>query len=163
MKDLKRVFTECLLEVTQAGIPVGNIKNVKVNSRAGKRWGQCKKLPDGSFEIEISQRLLADQVPESSLRSTIVHEILHTCPGVKGHGSLWKHYAAVMMERHPDYRIATTTSPGELGVSEAAEDHRYILVCSRCGKKICRDRMSSVVKYPSRYRCRCGGRIERIR
>lgn len=163
MKDLNRFFRECLQEVVEAGIPVGNIKNVKVNSRAKKRWGQCRKLPDGSFEIEISVRLLADQVPERSLRSTIVHEILHTCPGVRGHGRLWKGYAALMMDRHPGYRITTTTTPEELEIDAAAEDHRYLLRCSGCGRKIYRDRMSSLVKYPARYRCRCGGRIERIR
>lgn len=39
----------------------------------------------------------------------------------------------------------------------------YLLVCTKCRAVIRRERMSSVVRYPSRYRCSCGGKLARLK
>lgn len=40
---------------------------------------------------------------------------------------------------------------------------KYVILCTRCGKRYERERMSAVIKTPSRYRCTCGGTLKRIR
>lgn len=40
---------------------------------------------------------------------------------------------------------------------------KYLLQCIKCGKKFGRERMSETIKNPSKYRCPCGGRLNRLR
>ncbi len=40
---------------------------------------------------------------------------------------------------------------------------KYVLLCTKCGKHFERERMSQVIRMPSRYRCSCGGVLKRIR
>ena len=42
------------------------------------------------------------------------------------------------------------------------EKVKYLLQCQSCGRVIPRMRMSKAVKYPSRYRCPCGGELKRV-
>ncbi len=39
---------------------------------------------------------------------------------------------------------------------------KYLLLCTVCGSRYERQKMSAVVRTPSRYRCPCGGRLQRI-
>ena len=43
MKDLKMVANECMSMLENVGIEYGNITKWEINTRAIKRWGQCKK------------------------------------------------------------------------------------------------------------------------
>ena len=40
------------------------------------------------------------------------------------------------------------------------EPVKYLLQCQSCGRLIPRRRLSKAVKYPSRYRCPCGGKLK---
>ena len=42
------------------------------------------------------------------------------------------------------------------------EPVKYLLQCQSCGRLIPRRRLSKAVKYPSRYRCPCGGKLRRV-
>lgn len=58
------------------------------------------------------------------------------------------------------YAIARTDTCEKLGVEDTVQA-RYLVVCTRCGAQFRRSRKSRLVEHPERYRCRCGGRLER--
>jgi len=167
---LNALLQEVLEEAGRLDIPVS--KKIQpeavVNGRAKQRFGCCKQEGRGRnrvFKIEISAFLLSG--PEASVRQTLAHEVLHTCPGCSNHGDLWKKYAD-QMNRAYGYNIRRTASHEALGIETPAEKSsprvpRYILVCEKCGTRFFRVRMCPLVQYPHRYRCGCGGRLKRIK
>ena len=96
---------------------------------------------------------------EKAVMQTLAHEVLHTCYGCSNHGARWKGYAARMNAAY-GYEIARTDSCEKLGVPDTKKV-RYLLVCTKCGAQIRRSRRSPLVDHPERYRCRCGGALER--
>lgn len=96
MKDLNKLYCECIKELDSIGVKYGNIVSVVVNTRAKKRWGQCKIVRNAScwadrrYEISVSSRLLEDNIPDKGTKETIIHEILHSCYGSNNHGPEWK-------------------------------------------------------------------------
>lgn len=141
------------------GIPIsGKLRpTVGVNTRARRRLGCCY-CQNGRYWIEVSASILDD---EGLLRQTLIHELLHTCPGCRNHGDRWKAYAQ-LVNQSLGYQIQRTvktdSDPGPL----RHEEVKYILECQRCGAHIKRKRMSKAVKSPWRYRCPCGGKLKRI-
>lgn len=93
MKDLQELASQCRAELASLQIPYGKVKIWSINCRAKARWGLCKKLPDGTYEIEIAKTLLQDDVSDNAVKNTIVHELLHSCPGCFKHTGRWKQYA----------------------------------------------------------------------
>ena len=73
-------------DLKSIGIATGNIVDVKINTRATRRLGLCRKEPDG-YVIEISKFILNDI---NTLENTVYHELLHTVEGCMNHGSKWK-------------------------------------------------------------------------
>ncbi|WP_312091577.1 SprT-like domain-containing protein [Aminipila sp.] len=171
MEYINNLFKEVLKEANNLNLPVSKkIKNdIIINKRAKSRFGCCKKIRKGlseSYELELSDRLL--RCEEKFIKQTLAHEILHTCPGCGNHGELWKAYADQMNKTY-GYHIKRTDTAQQLGIEEdTANKNRllkenYILICKGCGATIFRRRMSSVVKNPSKYRCKCGGKLERVK
>ena len=160
MKDLKKLFNECMEEVKSVGIKPGNIISITVNSRAKKRWGQCAKRGN-TYKINISDRLLQDNLNDRAAKNTIIHEILHTVDGCFDHGSEWQYQANKINRAFPFYQIKRTNSPQELGVpNRTAKDYRYNVICESCGHVWVYDRAGKVVQNPSRFHCGCGGRLK---
>ena len=120
------------------------------------RFGCCIRR-GGEYVIELSERLL--EAEERACMQTLAHEVLHTCPGCRNHGALWKEYAARMNGAY-GYAISRTGTCEALGVADV-RPVRYRLVCERCGQEFCRSRRSPLVDHPERYRCRCGGVLRR--
>ncbi len=163
MNDFDSLLEAVMEEATAAGIPVSDHiqPHVLVNRRAKKRFGQCI-FKDGTYTIELSVRLL--EAPKHSCKQTIAHELIHTCQGCGNHGALFLHYAEILNRRF-GYHIKRTNSCEEMGIAPRADakNVHYILLCEQCGKQIQRERYSPAVANPSRYRCRCGGRLRRIK
>lgn len=158
--DFDAALQHVLEQVRAAGIPASTQidPQVRVNTRAKKRYGRCI-FRDGRYEIELSARL---QAADSSVVHTVLaHEVLHTCPGCMNHGARWKQYAAKMGERY-GYSIQRTADYG-LQPAQPPTEIRYLLRCTSCGVVFARQRMSKLVRFPGRYRCRCGGRLQRLR
>ena len=163
MDDQKRADGLLALAIRQAealGIPAakGILPQVKLNRRATGRFGCCIRRGN-VYTIELAARMLAAE--DRMILQTLVHEVLHTCPGCANHGPRWKSWAE-RMNRAYGYHISRTDSPDRLGLPDEGPA-RYLLVCTRCGAEIGRSRRSAVVQHPERYRCRCGGRLERKR
>ena len=159
MKDLKLVANECMSMLDNVGIEYGNIKNWEINTRAIKRWGQCKKR-DGGFIISISNKLLDDSVDNKALETTVLHELLHTVNGCFNHGNKWQNMANKINNRY-GYNIKTTTSHEEKGIER--EPYKYMVKCQSCGREVGRYKMSSIIQNPQNWKCGCcGGKFERI-
>ena len=116
----------CIDEVLGAGIEPGNIVSWVINRRAKTRWGMCTKNPDGTCIIQIAARLIEDErISEQACKETMIHEILHTCKGCKGHTGLWLIYANIMNKKY-GYHIKRTTSGEEKGGYEKAADGKKL-------------------------------------
>ena len=74
MHDLNQVVADCKRTMDAYRIPYGTIVNVQVSSRMRRTWGSCRKGRDGVSTITISDRLLHEDVPLDSLRTTGIHE-----------------------------------------------------------------------------------------
>lgn len=163
MRNLDKVAKECMSELDAIGIKYGRVVSFEVNTRAKKRWGQCKKVP-GGFAINISASLLRDDTPIESLKNTVIHELLHTCKNAFNHKTEWKRLAA-KVNRHYNYGIKRTSSSEEKGVEEKAQPReiKHKFICKGCGMEVLRIRESNFTKNHERYACgKCGGKFEKV-
>lgn len=158
MNDCDALLQRVIRQARALGIPVSREidSHVRVNGRALARFGCCR-YEKGRQVIEVAGRVAKG--PEESCMETLAHEVLHTCPGCRDHGKRWKDYAG-RMNRAYGYHISRTATDEELGVEE--RPCKYLLRCERCGAEFKRYRASALTRHPERYRCRCGGRLERV-
>ena len=160
MKDLKKMAQECMRELDAIGIEYGEVVSWEVNTRAKQRWGQCRHLGGNCHSINISSRLLQDDVSDDGAKNTIIHELLHTVKGCDNHGLNWQREAE-KVNRAYGYNIKRCSSAEEKGVPETEATPRTVkhkFVCECCGQIITRTRESNFTKNYKDYRCgRCGG------
>lgn len=162
MKDLDKLAAECVADLLAIGIqPAKNI-NWSVNTRAKKRWGHCHKASSTAYDIEVSSRLLQDEVCDQAAKNTIMHELLHTINGAMSHTGLWLRLATKVNSQLPQYTIKRTTNSEEKGVDPV--EAKYIVACPSCGQQYTRFRMTPIVQYPQNYRCgHCGRALIRVK
>ena len=165
MKNLQNLAAACEADLRSIGIRPGRVSAWRVNTRAKSRWGQCRELTPGCFEISIAARLLQDDVSDQATKDTILHELLHTVRGCHGHTGRWAELAAQVNRLLPQYTIKRTATAEEKGIEAAprVRESRYMLRCVHCGREFRRERQSRIIQYPERYRCTCGGTLERVR
>lgn len=158
--ELNSLMSRLWQQLRGLGIPVSKKLDpaVRVNTRARRRLGCCYYYPGEACAVEVSVRILQDP---DLLRTTLVHELLHTCPGCRDHGLRWKSYATIA-NKALGLDIQRTVRLEEESQPLRHEEVKYILECQSCGARIERMRMSKAVKSPWRYRCRCGGKLKRI-
>ena len=162
---LEQVAEECMYQLSYLRIPVGNVRGFTVNRRAISRWGQCKQRPEGYY-INISS-ILCDGKHDDGLRSTIFHELIHTCPGCMNHGEKWKHWAAIVTE-HTGLIIQRADSCEDKGVDRdlirSKRNYKYEFKCNGCGAIVKRERASRFTKNYEHYVCaKCKGKFTRIK
>lgn len=164
MKNLNKLYHDCLWDIHSLGINTGKINSVTINTRAKKRWGLTKMNPDGSFDININASLLRDDLDDMAAKNTIAHEILHTVKGCFDHKALWQSYAD-KINRAYGYNIKRCTAASEKGLEPVGhirnESYKYVLTCVNCGGKSYFKRASKAVQHPEWYRCgRCNGKLK---
>lgn len=149
----------CIRALNALHIPLGQIREIRIDKRSIRRWGVCRKDPDGSFRIGISAHLLQEDVPLQRLRETLFHELLHTAPDCMKHTGNWKQYAQ-LVNRELNLNISRTVSGPDAPIPKGRTCYRFI--CLGCGAEQIRYRRCSLVLHPERYRCgKCGGRFLR--
>lgn len=160
MKDLMTLVKECKQELDAADIYYSEHVDFTINHRAKKRWGLCRKDALGHYHIEISDRLLYDWISDKAVKTTIIHELLHTTPNGHGHKGSWKR-GAELMNRLFDYNIQRCTSAAEKGVKTEPKilKAKYTIVCQECGTTWYRTRATAVTNRPENYHCHCGGSL----
>ena len=171
-----RALIACDIEILrQAGIPAARtIEEVRINARAKKRLGCCRReknaLGRTRYSIELADIVFA--CSDEDVNRIIVHELIHTCPGCFDHGKKWKYYAA-RAGKLLGCEIRRTIDPAELGLEDVcagkgegpgagkkAPQIRYRLVCPGCGQVFERKRLCPLIKTPAKYRCgRCGASL----
>lgn len=162
MRDLTTHVLECMEMLDAIGIEYGNIKEVTVNTRAKRRWGQCRAIP-GGFSININADLLDERNSVEGLENTIIHELLHSCKGCMNHSEKWKALARKVKSAY-GYEIKRCGSSNDKGVEYQREiTYKYIIQCENCKRLIKRQRKSVLVEYPCLYKCgTCGGNLHLI-
>lgn len=157
MKNLNTYLERGKLLLDSYGIKYGYITDISVNTRAKSRWGQCRRTRDylGNYKysINISNRLVQDDVSDIALMNTLVHELLHTVEGCFDHTGKWKTLADKITNTS-ELTIKRTDSCEEKGLEEKPK--KYAIQCTKCNHIFERDRMSDVIKNPQKYRCSCG-------
>lgn len=160
MKDLKKLVMECVREQGELGIKYSRNITWKVSTAYIRKWGQCRKKPDGTYEITIAERLLRDSVDDDAIKDTIHHELLHSVEGCMNHGELWKRNAAKLNHGY-GYSIKRTNDMDGKGIEQI--EAKYIVKCENCGAEIGRYKMSRLIEDTKSYRCACGGKLIRIK
>ena len=168
MHDLDKLLEECKQELVAIGITPGNVLAI-VPWYNVRTWGLCTRLPDKvHYRIKINALLLADDTPIEGAKNTVMHELLHTCPGGHGHKGKWAQYAARVNARY-GYNIKRCGSIDEKGVDATKVKPRregivhYTYRCQKCGQLIKRKRKSKFTEHPEKYRCaHCGGKFAEI-
>lgn len=119
---LKEEANLCLSQVKAVGIEYGQITDFSTNERTRGWWGRCHKESGSTFKIEICARLLCSDIPVHSLRTVLVHEILHTVPGCFNHGKKW-HDLGQRMDTAYHYNITRTASAEKLGIDDPSKKY----------------------------------------
>lgn len=161
MKNLEFLFDVCKKELRALGIKFCENTSIEVNYRAQHRWGLCRKNAPGNYSIQVSYRLINDDVDDKAIKTTILHELLHTIPGGDCHTGEWKRQAA-RVNRAYGYSISRTTSAAEKGVDELpiSRNYKYKIKCDKCGTTWLRTRATAVTENPANYHCHCGGALK---
>lgn len=161
MKNLNMLVMDCKTELDNLNIEYGFIQSVTINTRAKKRWGMCTKEGEGVYKIEISSKLLKDDVEDIHAKNTIIHEILHTCDGCLNHGKEWQKLANKVNNAY-GYNIKRTTSYAEKGIERPTAN--YIVKCPCCNAKWEYMRMTKTVQFPNKYQCsKCKEKLIRVK
>lgn len=160
MKDLNKLASECIADLTAARMRLRSVRNWKIGTNKKNLWGLCETVAPGVFDISISEALLQDDVDDQAVKNTIAHELLHTVDGCMNHGRYWHKLAGLVNERCPGYNIRSRTSAEEKGIQI---HYKYMLRCTGCGAIAGRHKKSRFVEHFDRYICsKCGGKFERI-
>ena len=136
-------------------------------------WTMYHKIANQMYKcgIEISDRLVADNVDDMALANTLAHEMLHTVYGCMNHGKEWKRLADIMNSEY-GYNIQRATSAEEKGIAREEstrkeETYHYIIHCEKCNATWRYMRYCSIVKAAekNKAKCGCGGKefyVEKI-
>lgn len=176
MWDLQRYANECINDMKELGFePRITADKFTVNTRAKKRYGQCKRI-NGEFFININSDLLRDECPILSLRETIFHELIHTLPKCWNHGDEFTRIAEIVNRRYHTNVTRCSTYDEKYGyvlAEKIREENKskkqkvkYELFCEHCGKVRASgmyQRMPKWYAHTERFSCSvCGGHLERV-
>ena len=134
MRDLQKLYKECVQECKDANIPIQSNRVFKIkytDYKPEKHWGFCVRNKEKmTFSIFINSLLSGEECPIEELKHTVIHELLHTCPRCWGHGKTWMKYVRILNKKY-GYELTTTRDNDAVFHKEKPILHRYI--CETCG------------------------------
>ena len=152
MKDLNTLLQDAKDVLDDLGIEYGKIVHCYVNNRAQKRWGQCRRVGNNVYEIEISRSLMTDDVTWEAAMNTMIHELLHAHKDRMCHTGEWKRCAELVNREYPIYNIKRCSSAEERGVNISnARHYNYKVVCDNCGTTCYYTRAGKAIKKIQAY------------
>lgn len=160
MKDLMQLYHECVADAHIVGLDISvNILRVSVNGRLSRALGRCRATRGFcggyNYEIEVQPNMLADGVDDRATKNTIMHELIHTCPGCMNHGYEFQRRAA-LVNRKLGYNVHTTTEVSSLeaaGVQLKRKTGHYAIMCKKCGMEVeRRERWGKTLEHIEHYR-----------
>lgn len=166
MKNLYQIYKECCNELLSIGMDISkNITCCYPSRKLKTTLGICNyDKYRNTYEIEINMCLLSDNADVSALKDTIIHELIHTCPGCMNHGKEWKRRAEVVNWKlgYNISRCATTSEMKAANVVIDSEPYKFGIVCDNCGivAKRKRDKNGGIINRINNYRCgKCKGSL----
>lgn len=93
MYDLQKIAEECIKKTKDIGIPVQDDKIVEIKFARTNAQGRCLLTTEGEYYIRISPLYDDEKIDICELESTVMHELLHTCPDCIRHTGKWMEYA----------------------------------------------------------------------
>ena len=161
MKNLNVLVDDCKDILDDLGISYGPIESVRVNNRLTACWGRCRyNRRTGMYSIELSGRLMQDDMDYEATMNTIIHEFLHAGKNRMCHTGEWKRLAELVNREYPQFNICRCTSSEEKGVAERVRTYNYIVRCPECGSEWKYQKAGKVVRALKRdansCRCCCG-------
>ena len=111
----------------------------KINLHVGfttgvNNWGRCHRH-NGKFDILVGRKYLSGYLSPECLRSTLIHEIIHTFPGCQNHGEKFQYWARRLSRlMNTDIRTHTTPDETKQGTYACFEESKNALVCLDCGE-----------------------------
>ncbi len=136
------------------------------------RYGYNKTIAHQTHEIYIAKAYLGASLEE--IRTVIAHEVAHSVVGSKGHDKKWQDAIELMKSDYnytnSDYHL----NPHPYGNNRRSSEHtplkreqttrKYMVKCEKCGHKISRARLCSLIKNPQDFHhINCGGHFVRVR
>jgi predicted transglutaminase-like cysteine proteinase len=166
-----RLADKCMQDLIDVDMPINTNINFVINSRAKRRFGQCRKLPlyesrekGYEYEIEISNELIKKGINIKAFKETVYHELIHTVPGCMNHGIKFKQYIHKVNALF-NTNIGTTSTYEKLGIANEDEIKgiKYIIKCEKCNHLHKRSKKTKFITHYNHYTCGCGGKLTRIK
>lgn len=170
MKNLMAVAKKCMKILDSLNIDYDKDTEFSINYRARKRFGMAKYNKDtGCCSISIASGLLYDEVPDKSLETVVLHELLHTVSGAMNHGKKWQSLANKVNKEFL-YKITVTSSTDDYNLTGRSKEfftpkktYKYAIQCADCGQIYKYQRMCDCIRFPELYHCGvCGSKLSRI-
>lgn len=138
------------------------IYKVVINKRKGtKRIGRCKRLSNGVYEIQVTEKYLRN-LDSKEIHNTIMHEVIHSAKGCMNHGPNWVALAN-KVNAHYEFTPIQRLSYDPTVLQLAKESAKYFLFCPTCGTESYWQRKPKYWSWYTSEKCRCkkcGNRLE---
>lgn len=179
------LYNKCLEELKSIGIEIPKNVDIKITTRAKKRYGCCKPIePDISskyyeyknlkriikygkynkYVIEISSWVL--DLNDDIIKNTIMHELIHCLPKCNNHGHEFKKYTEYINSKlnYNINRVGNKQEDYKQSNVEYKDERKnnYKIICTRCNQTFYRQRC--VHNFEKKYRCGiCKGKLKIIK
>ena len=164
------------------GLELDTVDSKVSIDRSHSHYACCKYLSGEPYKYRIFISRYYLNAPIEEIRTVIMHEVLHTIKGSRGHDALWKN-AAIMVRKHYNYvagdyhlcdkpysrdrrNLEHTQLEKAPKQQKNTNSYKYELQCVKCGYIFKYKRLSKVVRNcENRYHTRCGveGKLIRIK
>lgn len=133
MKNLNYLYNDAIEVLRQFDIEPDKKVVVKSNGRFKAIWGRVTD-ENSYYLLEISTRLLQDDVETIHTMNTVIHELLHCHKNRMCHTGDWKRCATIISS-YTQYTIKRTTCASEKGIKSqrTSRPYKYICRCENCG------------------------------
>lgn len=157
--DLNGMLAKAIEMVEALGIPVPEsicpvVGIVDSHNFFGRCCGPTSNNNDSGFDylVQVSRYTLKNT--ERSVMNTLIHEVLHACPGGRGHRGNWKKYADLFNSVY-GYNIRRCGGDKTLSDKENLFEGviRYVIECPSCGRRWYRQKASEFTRHPERWKC----------
>lgn len=166
--ELDRLIKEVKFDMEVVGVPFNEECPIELNNKLSRALGRCKYKRDWNgymyaYVIEINE-MYFKSAEENELKSTICHELIHSCDKCVNtqchHKGLWKIYASRMEVNYPNkYLIKRTTYSKQYNEAlrkKKENSYKYEVYCPKCGATWRRKSKCKLVQHPNYYSCgRC--------
>lgn len=171
--ELDRLIKEVKFDMEVVGVSFNEECPIKLNNKLSRALGRCKYRRDwnGSmyaYVIEINE-MYFESATDNELKSTICHELIHSCDKCINtqchHKGLWKVYARRMEVNYPNKylikRITCSKQYNEALRKKKENSYKYEVYCPKCGATWRRKSKCKLVQHPNYYSCgRCNADLK---